>query len=57
MKNFDPNRDFESVSEAVKYCEKQTNPVLALKMVACANIDQGEYGFASELIAEFPDKI
>jgi hypothetical protein len=45
-------RLFDSVKQAVNYCRKQESPLFALQEIVCANIQTGEYGFASELAAE-----
>lgn len=50
--DFDPYRSFESVDEAIAYCEKQPEPITAIMAIACANILLGEFGFASEVVLE-----
>ncbi len=50
--SFDPSMDFESVDECIAFCEKQPEPIAAIKAIACANIDKGEFGFASEIVEE-----
>ena len=52
MSKFDPNKSFESPMEAVDYCNEQVLPMDAFKAVVLANIDEWEFGFASELVAE-----
>jgi len=49
---FDPYRGFNSVREAIRYAEKQLDPVDAAKQIVTANIDWGEYGFAAEVCRE-----
>ncbi len=49
---FDPHRQFDSPSEAIEYCEKQKDPMKAMWAIAQANVDMGEYGFASEVVYE-----
>ena len=49
---FDPYRGFNSPREAIRYAEKQLDPVDAAKQIVAANIDWGEYGFAAEVCRE-----
>ncbi len=50
--DFDPYRSFNSVDEAIAYCEKQPEPMTACMAITCANILLGEFGFASEVVKE-----
>jgi hypothetical protein len=49
---FDPGKSFDSPHEAISYAETQPDPVEAAKQIIMANIDYGEYGFASEVCRE-----
>lgn len=49
---FDPYRGFESPREAIEYCEKQEDSMKAMWAIAQANVEMGEYGFASEVVRE-----
>ena len=51
-KSFDPYRVFKSPYEAIEYCEKQKDPMKARWAIAKANVEMGEYGFASEVVRE-----
>ena len=49
---FDPSRSFESPAEAVEYAKQQRDPIKAVKAIIIANLDMGEFGFASEVCRE-----
>ena len=51
-KKFDPYRQFDSPTEAIEYCEQQKDPMKAMWAIAKANVEAGEYGFASEVVYE-----
>lgn len=50
--DFDPGRQFEHVDEAIAYCRQQPDPRAAVRAIVIANMDAGEFGFASELVKE-----
>lgn len=52
---FDPSKDFGSPAEAVEYCRQFQHPVECAKEIVLANIDMGEFGFASELVTEMQE--
>jgi hypothetical protein len=52
LKDFKPDRGFDSPSEAAEYCAEFPEPEKRAMEIVQANIDMGEYGFASELVAE-----
>jgi len=47
---FDPTRSFESVKEAIDYCNSYPNCIARIEELAHRNIDFGEYGFVRDLL-------
>ena len=52
---FDPNRNFDSPSQAVEYCLSFPQPIAALANLVAFSIMVNELGFAAETIQAFPD--
>lgn len=50
--DFEPDRSFETVQEAIDYCNEQPNPMYALGAIVGANCEMGEFGFAGDLVHE-----
>jgi len=57
MNDFSPDMQFDSVTEALEIIEIQADQMQALKDIVSANIDNGEFGFAAELIQEFGGQV
>lgn len=53
----DPDQQFETIADAIKLILSQDNPLKALKAFVCANLDNGEFGCASDLILAYPDML
>ena len=56
-KEFSPDMDFESVAEAVELINKQISSLDAAFATVRANINNGEYGFAKELMTVYIEKL
>jgi hypothetical protein len=50
-KKFNPKQSFDSPQQAIDLCKKRKDPIEAAKQIVSENIDMGEYGFASEVVA------
>lgn len=53
MHKFDPAQQFDHVSDAVDLINQEPSPIDALMQVIRSNVENGEFGFASDLVAEF----
>lgn len=50
--DFDATREFDSVQEAVDYCNSQPRPMFALGAIVAARITMQDFGFAGDLVHE-----
>ncbi len=53
LPDFNPHQGFESPTEAIALIAKQPDRLAAMLAIVQANIEMGEFGFASEVVEEF----
>jgi hypothetical protein len=56
FENFDPHRSFDSVEEAITYINRYSDPEDRLFETLRSNFDNGEFGFARELLYDFGNR-